>query len=984
MDGLAVAAQAHPASPALPDGERLFRPLARRELAGAMVLCALAVALFLSPALLTGRMLSPADLLFDHYPWHVAAPAGSPGPSNGLLTDSVFQFEPWLAFSVQRLHAGALPLWNPDAMLGAPFFGNMQSAIFYPGNWLYFLWPDALTLALRAGIKLFLAALGMYLLARQVLRVGPVAAALAAVAFTFGAFMTVWLLYSQTSVVALLPWCWWATARLLARPGPRGVALLAGLVALALFAGQPQAVVHLALATGLFALWLIVWIRPRRPARMLRDAALWAGAWGLGAAAGAIQMLPFVEYTSLSWAALLRTSLHVLSSTPPLPFAYVWTLFSPDLYGNPAQHTGWGPINYNESNTYIGILPLILVPCAWLAGDRLQRSLRWFLLVLVLLAVAVVYRAPVVQSLVDAVPVLDVAQNQRLLLVVQFALALLAALGAEALPASLAAGWRRPALMLTGGVLGVLGLGVVVPWVLAHGYFQVPPAAAYPQPLRLWQSSLLRSVAWLLAGSLVLGLVVGLWRARPRLARGLFALLPLVLAADLWAVHGNYNPTVAAQDYYPATAVTRFLQQQPGVFRSVGLDWTLMPNTGMFYGLADLGGYDSLEPRLYHDLAAQLDPTRGTRINPDPFHHIQSPLLNLLNVRYVVAPPGTDPNYVTDVAPNINADQVTAAIEGAAQVGQTFVSQQAGLTQITVQVSTLGRQPAGTVRFHLKTTPAAATDLVAQTLDTRDLTDGGSWTIQFPPLPQTRGQALYFYFEPVDVPSGHGVGLRYQTHEGYPQGTRIDGGRPAGGDLAFATTVLLDQTDPWFVRVLDGGASAASVFENRRVLPRAWLAHQVDVLSTPKAVRLHLSDAGFDAVATALVSSPLPAGDSLPAQAPPAGADVVNITQYAPEAVTINTQSRAAGVLMLSDEAFPGWQAQVDGVPVAIMTVDYGLRGIYLPAGTHRVSFIYAPESFRLGAEISGAAILLVGMLVGAPWIFGQWRAGRRAEKSAA
>src|SRR5690349_2484683 len=224
MDGLAVAAQAQPASAAPPDGERLFRPLSRRELAAAVVLCALTVTLFLSPALFTGRMFSPADLLFDHYPWHTQAPAGWTGPSNGLLTDSVFQFEPWLAFTVQSLHAGALPLWNPDAMLGAPFLGNMQSAIFYPGNWPYFLWPGALTLALRVWIKLFLAALGMYLLARQVLRVGPVAAALAAIAFTFGAFMTVWLLYSQTSVVALLPWLWWASARLLARPGPRSVA----------------------------------------------------------------------------------------------------------------------------------------------------------------------------------------------------------------------------------------------------------------------------------------------------------------------------------------------------------------------------------------------------------------------------------------------------------------------------------------------------------------------------------------------------------------------------------------------------------------------------------------------------------------------------------------------------------------------------------------------------------------------------------------
>ena len=111
-------------------------PPARWALAG-LLLCALAVTLFLGPALLTGRYLSPADLLFDDPPWAAARPPGWHGPANGLLSDSVLQFEPWLAYSAARLHAGALPLWNPDNMLGAPFIGNMQSAVFYPLNWPY-------------------------------------------------------------------------------------------------------------------------------------------------------------------------------------------------------------------------------------------------------------------------------------------------------------------------------------------------------------------------------------------------------------------------------------------------------------------------------------------------------------------------------------------------------------------------------------------------------------------------------------------------------------------------------------------------------------------------------------------------------------------------------------------------------------------------------------------------------------------------------
>jgi hypothetical protein len=135
--------------------------------------CALAATLFLSPALFTGRWFSPADLLYNLLPWSTAAPPDWPGAGNQNLSDVVLTFEPWLAYSAQRLHAGALPLWDPYNMLGAPLLGNMQSAVFYPPNWFYFLWPGGEMLVLLAWLKLFIAALGRSALARQVGRGGP-------------------------------------------------------------------------------------------------------------------------------------------------------------------------------------------------------------------------------------------------------------------------------------------------------------------------------------------------------------------------------------------------------------------------------------------------------------------------------------------------------------------------------------------------------------------------------------------------------------------------------------------------------------------------------------------------------------------------------------------------------------------------------------------------------------------------------------------
>src|SRR5262249_43512257 len=109
------------------------------------------------------------------------------------------------------------------------------------------------------------------------------------------------------------------------------------------------------------------------------------------------------------------------------------------------------------------------------------------------------------------------------------------------------------------------------------------------------------------------------------------------------------------------------------------------------------------------------------------------------------------------------------------------------------------------------------------------------------------------------------------------------------------------------------------------------------------------------------------AADALPAALPPAAADGVTITTYLPEQVQIATASPAAGILVLSDMAFPGWQAQVDGASAPILTVDHALRGVYLSAGTHNVMYSYGPNSFKWGVVISGLALILLIALAAWP-----------------
>jgi uncharacterized membrane protein YfhO len=72
----------------------------------------------------------------------------------------------------------------------------------------------------------------------------------------------------------------------------------------------------------------------------------------------------------------------------------------------------------------------------------------------------------------------------------------------------------------------------------------------------------------------------------------------------------------------------------------------------------------------------------------------------------------------------------------------------------------------------------------------------------------------------------------------------------------------------------------------------------------------------------------------------------------------VQADSKAPGLLIVTDQYYPGWQAFVDGKPVPIFAVDGIFRGIFLDRGSHIVKFIYRPLSFAVGGIVSAISLL--------------------------
>jgi hypothetical protein len=86
--------------------------------------------------------------------------------------------------------------------------------------------------------------------------------------------------------------------------------------------------------------------------------------------------------------------------------------------------------------------------------------------------------------------------------------------------------------------------------------------------------------------------------------------------------------------------------------------------------------------------------------------------------------------------------------------------------------------------------------------------------------------------------------------------------------------------------------------------------------------------------------------------------DVDQIT-WSPECIEI--AASGPGLLVLSEVAYPGWRAWVDGSPAQVETVHELLRGVPLAEGDHQVVFAFRPLSLYLGLGLCVCAIVYLG-----------------------
>ena len=109
------------------------------------------------------------------------------------------------------------------------------------------------------------------------------------------------------------------------------------------------------------------------------------------------------------------------------------------------------------------------------------------------------------------------------------------------------------------------------------------------------------------------------------------------------------------------------------------------------------------------------------------------------------------------------------------------------------------------------------------------------------------------------------------------------------------------------------------------------------------------------------------------------GEATVTLTSYKPNHLTYDVKSSTGGIVVFSEVYYPGWTATIDGNPAEVGRVDYVLRGIQMPAGSHKVEMMFYPKSVDNTETVAYIAYLLLFATIAAG-VFFEWKKRRTKE----
>ncbi len=160
------------------------------------------------------------------------------------------------------------------------------------------------------------------------------------------------------------------------------------------------------------------------------------------------------------------------------------------------------------------------------------------------------------------------------------------------------------------------------------------------------------------------------------------------------------------------------------------------------------------------------------------------------------------------------------------------------------------------------------------------------------------------------------------------------------------------------------GKEAQAAVENPFAAGNAWFVQEYRTVPDANAELQAVKN--LDPARTAVVDTRFSAQLSNLNIVPDSAASI-RLTSYVPDHLTYQSNAATPQLAVFSEVYYQGnndWQAYVDGQPVPHFRANYLLRAMRVPAGSHKIEFIYTGHTYRRGELIAlVSSVLLFGFV---------------------
>lgn len=610
--------------------------------------------IFFYPVIFNGKTFFAFDCLFTYLPWSSLYKDFI--PNNPLISDTINVFYTTHHSYKLSVDNCIFPLWDNLNFCGKPF-APYSSPFFY---FFYTLFPllaahDLLLFFHLAGIGLFTY---LYL---KLIGLKTLPSLIGTVAWMFNGYVMVWFEFENVPMMAftlsaslLFIELWWKK---------RSTFTFLGMIcsiALSICVAYAHLIIYQLIFIGFYLLYrFFTDMREKRLTWRQACRPLWGPI--LAIAISFIVASIFFTTRLLTYKDSQREPIpysDLFEKTGQLPPKYLTTMLFPDFFGSPTNKTWLIPRyqdfhpynNYNELCIYSGILSLFLaLACIPYFGKKKYIS---FFLITTILCISMSMGSILYYPLAKFVPGLNLSTPTRILYIFGFSVSMLAALGANIIQRE---DQKRKLQIMILWILVLIAAIIItsfvqsekgVKWAASSNQLNhrgiIPEV--YQNHFSIFYGIILKPL--LISFSAFIILTCVLYSPTNGYRKFLLLLGLFLLAYDLISFGQNYNTTSPRDIEYPSTPAIRFLQTDKSKFRIITMG-RFLKNSFAPFGIESIGGYGSFYPSRYGEYLHLSQ--HGTKISaPERFSRwislsrFGSPLLDLLNTKYVLLPPDLD------------------------------------------------------------------------------------------------------------------------------------------------------------------------------------------------------------------------------------------------------------------------------------------------------------------------------------------------------